>query len=53
MLETLVVGLLATNLVHKDIKWEVKSIFVTVKYLRWRALIVFAVKLKTITIVEN
>lgn len=46
-------GLLATNLVHKGIQWEVRSIFVVVKHLRWRALIVFAVKLKIITRVGN
>lgn len=46
-------GLLDTNIMHKDIQWGVRSIFVVVKHLRWRALIVFAVKLKTITRVEN
>lgn len=50
---TLKVGLLATNLVHKGIQWEVRSIFVVIEHLCWHALIVFAVKLKTITRVGN
>lgn len=31
--ETLIMGLLATNLVHKGIQWEVRSIFVVLKHL--------------------
>jgi hypothetical protein len=47
------VGLLAINLVNKGVQWEVRSIFVEVKHLCLCALIVFAIKLKTIIRVGN
>lgn len=46
-------GSVSRDLVHKDVQWEVRSIFVVVKHYCWHALIVFAVKLKAITRVGN